>query len=82
MSTAYTGIFTGTPCIIAKQYKIQNKTSKYKLINWFYGKLYGYRYESVLPDGTDIMYFGDKIFFRNKDTFDKFINENNIETLN
>ena len=68
----------GTPCIIARQIKKQNKTSKYKLVNWFYKKIYGYKYESILPEGIDIMCFGDKLFFRNEDVFNKFINENNI----
>ena len=61
----------GKPCIIAQQIKKQKKYSKYKIINWFYKKMYGYEYESVLPEGTDMIYLGNRIIFRNKETFDK-----------
>lgn len=60
----------GIPCIIAQQAKKQKKTSKYKIINWFYKKIYGYEYESVLPKGTNIMYSNGELYFRNKETFD------------
>ena len=61
----------GTPCIIAKQIKRQKKTSKYKLLNWFYKKIYGYEYESTLPAGTDVIWFDNKLIFRNQEIFDK-----------
>lgn len=61
----------GTPCIIAQQIKKQKKTSKYRIINWLYKKIYGYEYESVLPEGTDIIYFDEKFIFRDKETFGK-----------
>ena len=60
-----------TPCIIAKQIKRQKKTSKYRIINWFYKKIYGYEYESTMPEGTDIICFDGKFIFRNKETFEK-----------
>lgn len=61
----------GIPCIIAQRMKKQKKTSKYKIINWFYKKIYGYEYESALPEGTDIMYFNEKFYFRDKETFNR-----------
>lgn len=62
--------FLGIPCIIAQQIKKQKKTSKYKVINWIYKKIYGYEYESVLPEGTDMLYFNGSIIFRNEETFE------------
>lgn len=61
----------GTSCIIAQQIKRQKKTSKYRIINWLYKKIYGYEYESTMPEGTDMIYLGNRIIFRNKETFDK-----------
>lgn len=61
----------GTPCIIAQQIKKQKKYSKYKIINWFYKKIYGYEYESTMPEETDVIYFENKFIFRDKETFDK-----------
>lgn len=61
----------GTPCIIAKQIKMQKKTSKCKLLNWFYKKIYGYEYESAFPVGTDVIWFDNKLIFRNQEVFDK-----------
>lgn len=60
----------GIPCIVARQVKKQKKTSKYKIINWFYKKIYGYEYESMLPKGTNIMYFSGKLYFRDKEIID------------
>lgn len=61
----------GYECIVANQIKKQKKTSKYKIINWFYKKVYGYKYESPLPDGTDVVVFDNKIIFRDEATFNK-----------
>lgn len=61
----------GTPCIIAQQIKKQNKTSKYKLINWIYKKIYGYRYESILPDDTDIICINGQLIFRDENVFNR-----------
>ncbi len=64
-------VLYGMPCVIAKQIKRQKKTSRYRLINWLYEKIYGYEYESTLPDGTDIIKFDGKLIFRDKETYDK-----------
>ena len=61
----------GTLCIIADQIKIQKKTSKYKIVNWLYKKIYGYKYESTMPEGIDIVCFDNKIVFRNKEIFEQ-----------
>ena len=64
------GIWEGAPCIIAS-YKKQKKTSKYKLINWLYKKIYGYEEVSSLPEGTNMMYFDGQFIFRSNEIFDK-----------
>lgn len=66
-------VLYGMPCVIAKQIKRQKKTSRYILINWLYEKMYGYEYESTLPDGTDIIKFDGKLIFRDKETYDKVV---------
>lgn len=68
----------GTPCIIADQIKRQKKTSKYRLVNWLYKKIYGYEYESTMPEGTDVIYFESKLIFRDKETFDKVKEQVNL----
>lgn len=66
-------VLYGMPCVIAKQIKRQKKISRYRLINWLYEKMYGYEYESTLPDGTDIIKFDGKLIFRDKETYDKVV---------
>lgn len=63
--------FLGYECIVANQIKKQNKTSKYKIINWFYKKIYGYKYESPFPDGVNVIVFDNKIIFRDEAIFNK-----------
>jgi len=72
----------GKSCSIAPQIKKQKKSSKYRLLNWLYEKMYGYKYESTLPEGTDIIFVNNTYIFRNQETFDKvkdFIDKENIE---
>ena len=79
------GMYNGIPCRIAPQVKKQKKTSRYKIINWLYGKIYGYEYESMLPAGMDAVYGNGEIIFRDRATFDKFagqINEISMEANN
>lgn len=61
----------GYECIVADQIKKQKKTSRYKIVNWLYKKIYGYKYESPLPDGTDVVVFDNKIIFRDEATLNK-----------
>ena len=68
------GIWEGTPCIIAS-HKKQKKTSKYKLINWLYQKIYGYEEVSSLPEGTDVIYFDGQLIFRNRAVFERLMEE-------
>ena len=65
------GMYTGIPCRIAPQAKKQKKTSRYKIINWLYRKMYGYEYESTMPVGTDAIYVNGEFIFRDKETFDR-----------
>ena len=73
------------PCIIANQIKKQKKTSRCKLINWIYKKLFGYEYESTLPEGCSVMLLGDKLVFRDKETYervrDSILENNETEIL-
>lgn len=68
------GEWDGTPCIIAS-HKKQKKTSKYKLINWLYKKVYGYEEVSSLPEGTDMMYFDGQFIFRSHAVFERIIED-------
>ena len=58
-----------TECIIAPQIKRRKKTSKYKLIDWIYKKLFGYEYESVIQ--SDVVLFDGKLMFRDQETYDR-----------
>ena len=60
----------GKTCIIAQQIKKQKKTSRCKVLNWIYKVLYGYTYESVLPPETSFIVIGDKLIFRDQQTYD------------
>lgn len=69
----------GMPCIIASQKK-QKKTSKYKLINWLYKKVYGYEEVSLFPkdtfsEGVNFIYFDNKLYLKNNEAFDWLVNE-------
>lgn len=56
-------------CIIAPQIKRQKKTNKYRVINWIYKKLYGYKYESIIQ--SDVMMFDGKLMFKDKEIYDR-----------
>lgn len=60
----------GYECVVAETKK-QKKTSRYKIVNWLYKKIYGYKYESLLPDGTDVVVLDNKLIFRDEATFNK-----------
>lgn len=59
----------GKECIIAPQIKRRKKTSKYKLIDWIYEKLFGYEYESAIQSA--VVLFDGKIMFRDQETYDR-----------
>ena len=58
-----------TECIIAPQIKKRKKTSRYKLIDWIYKKLFGYEYESAIQ--SDVVLFDGKLMFRDQETYDR-----------
>lgn len=58
-----------TECIIAPQIKRQKKTSRYRIINWIYKKLYGYEYESTIQ--SDVMMFDGKLMFKDQETYNR-----------
>ena len=74
------GEWDGTPCIIAS-HKKQKKTSKYKLINWFYKKVYGYEEVSSLPEGTDVIYFDGQLICRSHEVFNKIVKEISVKEV-
>lgn len=74
------GVYEGIPCIIASQKK-QKKTSKYKLINWLYKKIYGYEEVSYLPDGTDMIYFDGQLIFRSREACDRIMEDLGVKVM-
>ena len=54
--------------VIDKHYKKQLKTSRFKLLNWVYGKKYGYEKIYLLEDGQ--MIFKDNKVYMNPNTFE------------
>ena len=58
--------FMGKRCIVAS-YNVQRKTSRNRLLNWIFKKIYGVEEKSYLPDGTGCVITGDVIFFRSKE---------------
>ncbi len=58
-------------CIIAEPIKKPKKTSRYRLVNWIYRKLFGYTYESPLPEGCSVILIGDNLVFRDQETYDR-----------
>lgn len=58
-----------TECIIAPQIKKRKKTSRYKLIDWIYKKLFGYEYESAIQ--SDVVLFDGRLMFRDQETYDR-----------
>lgn len=64
-------ILQGVPIIIIdKHYKKQLKTSRFKLLNWVLGKIYGYEKIYFLEDGQTI--FKDNKVYMNPNTFERF----------
>lgn len=55
--------------VIDKHYKKQLKTSRFKLLNWLLGKIYGYEKIYFLEDGQ--MIFKDNKVYMNPNTFER-----------
>ena len=75
------GEYTGIPCILAGQIKKQKKTHKNKLINWIYKITCGYKYESTMPEGMDVVFMDGKLVFRDQTTLDKFAGQINTISM-
>ena len=61
----------GMRCIIAPSFKRQVKTSRCKLINWIYKKVYGYVEESVQEQDIIHLPYMNQLIFKDKETFDR-----------
>lgn len=53
--------------VIDKSYKKQLKTSRFKLLNWLLGKIYGYEKIYFIEDGQTI--FMDNKLYMNPNTY-------------
>lgn len=62
----------GMPCVITS-HKKRCKVSNYKLIDWLYKKIYGYKEEVVMPEGVSVICFDGKFYFRDEETFNQMI---------
>jgi hypothetical protein len=70
----------GMTCIIASQHT-RVKVSKYKLIDWLYKKIYGYKEEVIFPEGASVILFDNKLYFRDKATFDRLVKEKETKNV-
>lgn len=61
----------GMECIIAPSIKRQVKTSRCKLLNWIYKKMYGYVEESVQEQDMIHLPWTNQIVFKDKETFNR-----------
>ena len=78
------GYSYGIPVIIAEHtLRVRNKTHKIKFIDRIYEKIYGWSEirQSNLPEGVNVMWAeapsgsGKVIYVRNKEVYDKVLNE-------
>lgn len=60
----------GIPCVITS-HKKRYKMSEYKLIDWIYKKMYGYKEEIIMPEGASVVYFDGVLYFRDEATFNQ-----------
>lgn len=63
----------GYECVISDTYKVQKKTHKNKIINWFYRKIFGYKEVPYIPEGVPAVVVGKKIIFRDKEFFESIM---------
>lgn len=63
--------FYGVQCVIAPQIKRRVKTSKFKILDWIYKKVYGYYEESVIESDMIHLPWENKIVFKDRETMDR-----------
>ena len=61
----------GMNCTIGPSIKKQVKTSRNRLLNWLYKKLYGYIDEPIQEIPVVIIPSKNKVIFRDEETFNK-----------
>lgn len=61
----------GMQCIIAPSIKRQVKTSRCKLMNWIYKKMYGYVEEPMQEQDIIYVPWTNQIVFKDKETFER-----------
>lgn len=65
----------GMRCLVVGTYKAQRKTSRNRLLNWIFKKVYGFEEKSYMPDGVDCYYLktGNVILFRSKEILERVL---------
>lgn len=64
--------FMGMRCMVAS-YSAQRKTSRNRLLNWIFKKIYGFEEKSYLPDGVACIKVENVFWFRDKETLEKVL---------
>lgn len=64
------GKIFGIPCVITS-HKKRYRVSEYRLIDWLYKKIYGYKEEVILPEGASVVLFDNVLYFRDEKTFNR-----------
>lgn len=67
---SYTSLY-GMDCIIGPSIKKQVKTSRNKILNWIYKKLYGYIEEPIQETPVVVIPSKNKVIFKDEETFNK-----------
>lgn len=65
----------GIPIRIAPTYKKRVKTHRIKLIDWIFKLIYGYKDESYLPKGMDVVMADGVLYVRDVDILNKIKEE-------
>lgn len=63
----------GIRCVVVGTYKTQRKTSRNRLLNWIFKKVYGFEEKHYMPDGVDCYYVktDNVLLFRDKDVLER-----------
>lgn len=64
-------LFYGMQCVIAPSIKRRVKTSRFKILDWIYKKIYGYVEESMIESDMIHIPWENKIMFKDKETMDR-----------